>query len=412
MNQDPDDNRSYKKTVAMCVAAASLVILLFLVVLYVNTEPKKTAVKPPETKEEEREDDFLSDSHNITSSELEFWEDAKKESRTAKADPKEDEGELTPYKDPDSESEEGSSSDKDTDKEKDKDKDDDSDDDSSSSTPKKKRDEGEEGEGSLNKDSKDDAPKDKENYLAVEGYNGKKTYYEILSDVPKNDYDFESNLIHENGMVSYKDSKREGIKGVDLSKYNGTVDFAKLKDAGVRFAMLRLGSRGYGTGTITLDEKFVEYAQNAQLAGIQTGAYFYSQAISEAEAIEEANYIVGAVSGFNIKYPIAIDIETVSGDEARTDKLTSKERTAVVKTFCDTVKGYGYKPVVYATRDMIITGLDLVELGDYDIWLSDENVPTDFPYKFTMWQYNKKGRIDGIDQDIDLDISFINYEQK
>ena len=102
-------------------------------------------------------------------------------------------------------------------------------------------------------------------------------------------------------MLSYKDNKREAVKGADLSKYNGDVDFTKLKDAGIGFVMLRLGSRGYGTGKITLDEKFVEYAQNAQLQGIQTGAYFYSQAINETEAVEEANYIVGAVSGFNVR---------------------------------------------------------------------------------------------------------------
>ncbi|MBO4904898.1 MAG: hypothetical protein J5367_06715, partial [Lachnospiraceae bacterium] len=163
---------------------------------------------------------------------------------------------------------------------------------------------------------------------------------------------------------------------------------------------------------ISLDEKFVEYAQNAQLAGIQIGAYFYSQAVNETEAVEEANYIVGAVSGFGIKYPIAIDIERVQQDEARTDKLTSKERTAVVKMFCDAVKGYGYKPVIYATKDMLITGLDLEELSDYDVWLADESIPTDYPYRFSMWQYNQKGRIDGITGDIDLDLSFIDYEQR
>ena len=176
--------------------------------------------------------------------------------------------------------------------------------------------------------------------------------------------------------------------------------------------MLRLGSRGYGTGKIDLDERFVEYAQNAQLNGIQTGAYFYSQAINEAEAIEEANYIVGAVSGFKIKYPIAIDIEKVSGDEARTDKLTSAERTAVVKAFCDAVKGYGYKPIIYASKEMLIGSLNLEELTDYDVWLQDYDSPTNYPYRFAMWQYSRTGKIDGITGDIDLDLCFINYEQK
>ncbi len=384
-DRDPDDNNAYKKTVALAVAAASLVILLFLVVLYVNSDRKKPGSTKHVESAEEKEDDILKDSHNITSSELEFWKDVP----TATPSPKEDEGELTPYRGSD-EDESSSSSKSDSDK----------------------PDVSEEGEGSLNKNDSNDEDLDKEGYLTVTDEKGKKTYYEIIKDAAKNDYDLKNSLVNENGILTYKDNKRESVKGVDLSKYNGTVDFNKLKDAGVGFVMLRLGSRGYGTGKITLDEKFVEYAQNAQLAGIQIGAYFYSQAVNETEAVEEANYIVGAVSGFNIKYPIAIDIERVLNDEARTDKLTNEERTKMVSTFCDTVKSYGYKPIIYASREMLVADLNLEELSDYDVWLSDETIPTDYPYRFSMWQYNKKGRIDGITGDIDLDISFINYDQR
>ncbi len=383
---DNDDKKTYQKTVAMCVAAASLVILLFLVILYVNSDtPEKKTASQKETTQDKEEDEFLTNSHNITSDELDFWSDKKNPTPV----PDEEEGELTPYKDP-------SGTDNNTDNE------------NSDDTVKT----GDEGEGSLNKDSSDVEDKDKEGYITVEDEKGKKTYYEIIESLEKNDYDLENDLITENGLLKYKDSKRESIAGVDLSKYNGTVDFAKLKEAGIKFAMLRLGSRGYGTGKITLDEKFVEYAQNAMANGIQIGAYFYSQAVNETEAVEEANYIVGAVSGFAVKYPIAIDIERVTGDEARTDKLTNKERTAVVKSFCDTVKGYGYKPIVYATCEMLVGGLNLEELDGYDVWLADDKVPSKYPYKYSMLQYNKQGHIDGITGDIDLDISFVNYEQK
>ncbi len=384
-DRDPEDNMSYKKTVALCVAAASLVILLFLVVLYVNTDTKDTKAKKTVSEAEETEDDILKDSHNIKSSELDFWKDAAKPTCA----PIEEEGELTPYKDPDASA--------DTD---------------ASSSQKDPNAISDEGEGSLNKNDSNDEDLDKEGYITITDNSGKKTYYEIIKDIDKNDYDFENSFINENGFAVYKDSKRESIKGVDLSKYNGTVDFNKLKEAGIGFAMLRLGSRGYGTGKIALDEKFVEYAQNAQLSGIQIGAYFYSQAINETEAMEEANYIVGAVSGFNVKYPIAIDIERVEGDDARTDKLTNEERTKIVKTFCDAVKGYGYKPIIYASKEMLVADLDLKELADYDVWLSDDKMPTDYPYRFSMWQFDKKGRIDGITGDIDLDISFLDYEKR
>lgn len=387
---DRDENRSYQKTVAMCVAAASLVILLFLVILYVNSDKgSKSTQVPKSTKEETQEDEILKDSHNITSSELDFWDDVKKKPTPI---PDEEEGELTPYKDPDA-------------KDKDKSEGKASDSDTSKKT-------GDDSDGSLNKDTSEIDDRDKEGYFAIEDEKGKKTYYEIMDGVAKNDYDFENNLVNENGMLRYKDNKREAVNGVDLSKYNGAVDFMKLKDAGVGFVMLRLGSRGYGTGKIALDEKFVEYAQNAQMNGIQIGAYFYSQAVNETEAVEEANYIVGAVSGFGVKYPIAIDIERVTGDDARTDKLTNKERTAVVKSFCDAVKGYGYKPIIYANSEMLVGGLNLEDLTDYDIWLADDKTPTKFPYKFSMWQYSKTGKIDGITGDIDLDLSFIDYEQK
>ena len=397
-DQEPEDRNSYQKTVAMCVAAASLVVLLFLVILYVNSDNGTTSSRPVSDtaaeETEEKEDDILKESHNITSDELEFWNDAPKD----KPAQKEEEGELTPYKDPQEDDKDMATDSSSTE--------------NNGSGDEKKKDGVNDTEESLNKEATVDKEYDKDNYYAIEDDNGKKTYYEIIKDMPRNDYNLENNLINENGLLTYKDSKRESVKGVDLSKYNGTVDFTKLKEAGVGFAMLRLASRGYGSGKISLDEKFVEYAQNAQVAGIQIGAYFYSQAVSENEAVEEANYIVGAISGFNVKYPVAIDIERVSGDEARTDKLTNKERTSIVKMFCDTVKGYGYKPIIYASSEMLVGGLDLKELQDYDVWLADEKIPTEYPYRFGMWQYNTKGHIDGITGDIDLDISFIDYERK
>lgn len=397
-DQEPEDRNSYQKTVAMCVAAASLVVLLFLVILYVNSDKGTTASHPVSDtaaeETEEKEDDILKESHNITSDELEFWNDAPKD----KPAQKEEEGELTPYKDPQEDDKDMATDSSSTE--------------NNGSGDEKKKDGVNDTEESLNKEATGDKEYDKDNYYAIEDDNGKKTYYEIKKDMPRNDYNLENNLINENGLLTYKDSKRESVKGVDLSKYNGTVDFTKLKEAGVGFAMLRLASRGYGSGKISLDEKFVEYAQNAQVAGIQIGAYFYSQAVNENEAVEEANYIVGAISGFNVKYPVAIDIERVSGDEARTDKLTNKERTSIVKMFCDTVKGYGYKPIIYASSEMLVGGLDLKELQDYDVWLADEKIPTEYPYRFGMWQYNTKGHIDGITGDIDLDISFIDYERK
>lgn len=402
-----DSDNSYRKTVALCVAAASLVVLLFLVILYLNTDTKKPEEKKAAVSTEEKQtDDFMENAHNFTSDELEFWDEKKKED-SKKAAEDEEEGELTPYRDSDEDTDEGLSF-----KSKKDESEEDADSETSKSDKKKNDDESDEDEGSLGKDEIDDDRIADDEHIAVIGENGKKKYYEILSDVKKNDYDFEKNLTREDGRLTYKDTKREAVLGVDLSKYNGNVDFAKLKEAGIKFAMLRLGSRGYGSGAIALDDKYVEYAQNAAVAGIMTGAYFYSSAINEAEAVEEANYIVGAVSGFSVKYPIAIDVEKVTGDTSRTEKLTVEERTNIVKTFCDTVKSFGHNPIIYATRDMLISGLDLKVLDEYDVWLADDKIPTDYPYRFSIWQYSQNGSIQGVDGNVDLDLCFVKYEEK
>lgn len=389
-DDDREDRDAYQKTVALCVAAASFVVLIFLVVLYMNTKEKQDKLRREQANvatEQAAKEEFVTQSHNFTSDELDFWKDA--DLGEHKKHEKDPEGEKTPYNaDSDDEDNGVENSNK-------------------SESDKKDRSEQDEGEGGLNKELEEEAIED-ENHIAVINEDGKKRIYEIMADVKKHEYKLDDNLKDREGIIEYKDSKYESVKGIDLSKYNGDIDWKKVKDDGVSFAMLRLGSRGYESGLIELDDKFVDYAQNANMNDISIGAYFYSQAISEAEAIEEANYIVGAVGSFNIKYPIAIDIENVNKDTARTNNLTIKERTSFVKLFCDTVKGYGFKPIIYASRDMLIAGLDLSELSDYEIWLADYVVPTDFPYDFKMWQYSNKGKVDGINGDVDLDIRFVN----
>lgn len=400
-DNDIDDNNSYKKMVALCIAGASLVVLIFLIILYMNTEKKNQKIREAEAAREaevvESQDVFLENSHNFTSDELDFWKDVKDEdnSLTKKVLPKDD-----------NEEEKNTAGRKKVVKEDAKESDDEE-------KTSEDADSEEEAEDSKDKEAVSPLkPEDvkRDNHISITDANGDTKYYEILSAVKKNDYDFEQYLTNKDGILEYKDNMRTAVLGIDLSRFNGDIDWTSVKASGVTFAMLRLGSRGYGTGEITLDDRFVDYAQNAALNNINIGAYFYSQAITEAEAVEEANYIVGAVAGFNVKYPIAIDIEKVKTDAARTDNLTVKERTNFVKLFCETVKNYGYKPVIYADMEMLVTGLDLEELDSYDIWLSDANVPTSFPYDFSMWQYTQKGRVNGITGDVDLDMSFIDYE--
>lgn len=384
---DPEENKAYRKMLISCVAAASMVLLLFLVVLFLNAKDdrKISNHKDNNTNEENDELDEYIGSSNLTSEDLDFWDmyDEPEDDIVP-----EEEGELTPFKNARDVAKENSDASENT-----------TDKDSMNKEPEKDA-------GSTDKKYDDDK------HIAITDKDGKKVWYEILADVDKHDYDFNNKLINENNKIKYKDGDKESVAGIDLSKHNGNVDFSKLKEAGIDFVMLRIAARGYGSGIINLDEKFVEYATAAKSNGIDIGVYFYSQAINKDEAIEEACYAVGAVANFGVKYPIAIDVETVEGDASRTDNLTVNERSEYVKAFCDTVKQYGYNPIIYANKSMLVAGLDLKMLDEYDVWLADTSVPTDYPYDFSMWQYNNTGAIDGIEGNVDLNISFIDYSEK
>ena len=115
---------------------------------------------------------------------------------------------------------------------------------------------------------------------------------------------------------------------------------------------------------------------------------------------------------YKITYPVVCDIEEVKNDTARTDKLTNDEITQYTKDFCDTVKGYGYNPMIYADKRCLLTRLDLTKLTAYDIWLNQSAEKPDYPYEFDMWQYSQVGVVDGIKGETDLNISFVNYEEK
>lgn len=390
MQEDPEETKAYKKMIATCIAAASGIVLLFLIVLYSNNKDKSKASDIPDNSEVVETEEFSVGESNLTSKDLDFWDMYEKEETIS--DDEEDE-ELTPYHKTD--------------------EDDELKENILKENEKNKEDESE----SLNKEpdsdfGSSDSKYNDDSHLAVVGKDRKTTYYEIITDVTKHPYDLENKLTKDDkGRFKYDSGDLKSISGVDLSKYNGSVDFQKVKADGIDFAMLRIASRGYGTGVISLDEKFVEYATNAKENGINIGVYFFSQAISKEEAVEEACYAVGAIANYGVRYPIAIDMETVD-DESRTDKLTMKERTEIAKAFCDTVKQYGYNPIIYANRDYLVSKLNLEDLDGYDVWLADKNNITDYPYKFSMWQYSQEGSVDGIEGSVDLDLSFVKYEEK
>lgn len=228
----------------------------------------------------------------------------------------------------------------------------------------------------------------------------------------KHTYDF-TNLVSKNDLLHYyADGKQISYLGVDLSKYQKKVDFAAIQAEGIDFCMLRVGSRGYSTGTIQADEMFDSHLAGANAVGMPVGLYFYSQAVTEAEAVEEANYVINRIGTNKITYPIAFDMEFVENDTARIETLTREEKTNIALAFLNRIEEAGYTGMLYGNKEWLLKRIDIAKLEHFDIWLSQEDDIPDYPYLFSMWQYTRQGEIFGIDGYVDLNISFIDYSAR
>ena len=401
-NQDREDRKAYKRAVVYFVAASSLVMLLFLAIIYVNTKDKQARERALAKQEQEEreareaelakqklEDEALGiGEHNLTSEDLDFWDMYDKKEEEAREALSSNEAERARA----------------------------ADDDKEKSVSENRNNKDNEDKIELTEEEKEELRKSEDGKhikAAAKGEDLK--WYDIDEDAERNTYDFKSALSMDEEKLEYRQGTVSTRRGVDVSKYQGSIDWNKVKAAGYDFAMIRVGARGYGSGNLVIDDNFVSYMMGARSAGLDTGVYFFSQAITEEEVVEEANFTVGALMNYGVTYPIAIDVEWIEDDKARTDSLTAMERTELAVKFCDTVKAFGYTPMIYASRDMLIAGMHPDLFEGYEVWLSDDYEPedgTDYPYPFTMWQYTKKGRVDGISGDVDINLRFVNNKEK
>jgi GH25 family lysozyme M1 (1,4-beta-N-acetylmuramidase) len=180
--------------------------------------------------------------------------------------------------------------------------------------------------------------------------------------------------------------------------------------------MIRAVYRGYGSGVLVEDDKFKMHAQGAQAAGIKVGLYYFSQAINEREAVEEASAAVAIAKkyGIAVSYPIAIDIEySNSNRNGRADSLSGAQRTAVARAFCDTIRNAGYTPMIYASKSWFENPsfLDINQLTSYRIWLAHWGVAqTSYNRsRIDIWQYTSDGNVPGISGRVDMNISYMGY---
>ena len=210
-------------------------------------------------------------------------------------------------------------------------------------------------------------------------------------------------------FLRYLGDEFTALQGIDVSTFQGEIDWSAVAADGVGFAMIRIGGRGYGSGSIYEDDRFLTNAQGALDNGVRVGAYFFSQAVDPAEAEEEAEVVLEYLSALpegSVTMPVAFDWEMVSGDETRTGSMDSQTLTACAVAFCRRIAEAGYTPAVYAYPYLAYEMYDLSQLTEWPLWISTLNENPDFRYAFSMWQYSESGYVDGIEGSVDLDLWF------
>lgn len=230
---------------------------------------------------------------------------------------------------------------------------------------------------------------------------------DVLEGVPVNRYE-PSAFSRVGSVMYYNDPSVRTRLGIDVSQYQSEIDWRAVADSGVEFAIVRVGGRGYTEGAIYGDTKFAEHAAGAAAAGLQVGAYFFSQAISVEEAIEEAYYVLEQIKDAPITGPVVFDWEVIGKSEARTYGIETKTLCDCANTFCGILERAGYEPMIYFNNYAGYVKYDLREILPYDFWYAQYNTDSPgFYYDIQMWQYTSKGSVPGIQGSVDMDLWFI-----
>ncbi len=197
-----------------------------------------------------------------------------------------------------------------------------------------------------------------------------------------------------------------GIMGIDVSKWNGTIDWNQVKASGINYVIIRCGYRGSSAGGLIEDPKYKVNIDGATKAGLKVGVYFFSQAIDEVEAVQEASMVLSLVKGYKISYPIFLDVEASGG---RADNISKETRTAVCKAFCKTIQNSGYTAGIYANKTWLTSKIDTSQLGSYKIWLAQYAAQPTYTGRYEIWQYKDSGSVPGISGHVDLNLSYLGY---
>ena len=370
------DEMSIKMKMACgCLGASLIVILILGTTLYINrVTPKELGDEPPKSvvaSEVSQDAADIAGTRGLTSADLDFW-DMYKEDESTEKEEEEDKSEEVLTDDRDDTVLETNSA-------------------------------------SSNQSVSDNEMKPDGNHFEISMEGEEPEWVEIMEDLPKNNYQAENFELDAPVLKFYSNGRLSSKFGVDISKDQANIDFKKVADQGVDFVMLQLGARGYSSGKIILDGSFSDKMKSVQEAGLGIGVYFYSQAITKEEAVEEANYVIAATAGYQVIYPVVFYTEELFNDSARTDTINNEKLTDCAVAFCDTVKKSGYIPMICADERQFAKRVDMTRLTSYEWWLRDTDEKSDFPYKYSIRQYSNTGRIDGIEGDVNLDICFSDF---
>ncbi|MCI8469525.1 MAG: glycoside hydrolase [Eggerthellaceae bacterium] len=207
-------------------------------------------------------------------------------------------------------------------------------------------------------------------------------------------------------MVYTVDGQVVSKTGVDVSEHQGEIDWAAVADDGVDFAFVRLGRRGAAEGEVVEDAYFNTNYVEARDAGLDVGVYFFSQSITEEEAVQEAEFVLSRLAGRPLDYPVVYDHEPVEGVEGRSDNLSIEQMTINAKAFCDRIAEAGYPAMIYGNATDLAR-YSLRDLSSYGIWFAEygSTIPSRLG-RFSIWQYTNQGQVDGISRTVDLNIRF------
>ncbi|MBO4457524.1 MAG: glycoside hydrolase family 25 protein [Butyrivibrio sp.] len=245
----------------------------------------------------------------------------------------------------------------------------------------------------------------------VVGSDGRYYFLPISDKIAHHGFTEQDFELDDKGFLRYKGSDKslKVKQGIDVSRFQGEIDWAQVAKDGIEFAYIRVGYRGSTEGAITIDDTFEANIQGAIENGIDVGVYFYSQAINEEEALEEAKVVLETISQYETKYPVVLDVESADSDAARTNNLSSEQYEKVVDTFCKAIEDAGHKSMVYGNLKTFTLLVNAEHVDDKDIWIAYYDQPLYYPYYFNIWQYSSKGKVAGIEGNVDLNICLTEY---